>query len=648
MGQPQKQITRHQLISTNPQISPNAAITTEASYRSRPDPSIFQTGSPPPRPALRKRRVPSGGAAPPSGAASSTRPQHHPRLRTGPDRTNAFASTLRGNGPGGIKKKKSGTTQKGKGSKGESDVVVGKWLECVPKEVVAVFVNMHEHYASSVNELRAEMSLLRARLERGGSSDEEKGGLERVRERLDEYEALLRSVVGRLWGGDGRGVDGEGEGDGEVVEEMDVEEMDIGCDGSDGMGGECEVEGEGEGIGGVGSEGDDDAVDERGGDEPVPATSPLNMDVPPTPIGERHPIRSTGLRVVRRRPGARTPLPLRQRADRPFRPSSSSSSREEQVHRAQRDSAPEREEGRVRGNDDDDGLKILDGAPRLCALLRRQHGIASPPKVKSFPRLAHVEPDSSGSDSDKDEDEVDEYRPGSPSVSSGSSSPSANDEEDSVFFITTFIIVSTIVSTEKDNEIKDTKSNSSSSSSIPANTKNTRDNSSNTITTTREPIPITIPIGITPSKPRYSTPRRTTLKRTNSGPQYAGEFTFRRRGRTVLSVWNEYKVDGHGDGIAGSGKPFRCIESLEKEYGTCWRTGSVGDIKYASNYVGVRKKIVDFVEGMCEGGKMTPEEACAMLDERVDGRLQELITVLRKGLDPFKAIPVRAGKSVST
>lgn len=112
-------------------------------------------------------------------------------------------------------------------------------------------------------------------------------------------------------------------------------------------------------------------------------------------------------------------------------------------------------------------------------------------------------------------------------------------------------------------------------------------------------------------------------------------------GRTVLSVWNEYKVDGSG------GKPFRCIESLEKEYGTCWRTGSVGDIKYASNYVGVRKKIVDFVEGMCEGGKMTPEEACAQLDERVDGRLQALITVLRKGLDPFEAIPVRAGKSVS-
>ncbi|KAL7814846.1 hypothetical protein V8C26DRAFT_436059 [Trichoderma gracile] len=555
MGQPPKQRT-YQLTSTYPQSSPNAPVTTEATRRSRPDPSIFHTGSPRPRPAPRRR-------VPPEGAAPSSRPQHRPRLRTGPDRTNAFASTLNKRiGPSGIKKKKSGTTQKSKGSKGESDVVVGKWLEYVPRDVMAVFVNMHEHYASSVNELRAEMSLLRARLERGDSSDEEKGGLERARERLDEHEGLLRSVVGRLWGEDGRGVNGEGEGDGGVVKEMD-----IGCDGFDGMDGDCE----GGGIGGVGSKGEDEAVDERGGDEPVPATSHLNMDVPPTPIGERHPIRSTGLRVVRRRPGAKTPLSLRQRADRPFKPSSSSS-RGEQVHRAPRDTATEREGGRARGNDDDDGLMLLDGAPRLCALLRRQHGIASPPKAWIAICFVWIF--------------VSEHGLERVLGSRG------NDEEHSVFIITTFIIIVNII-------------------------------------------------------PRYSTPRRTTLKRTNSGPQYAGEFTFRRRGRTVLSVWNEYKVDGHGDGIAGSGKPFRCIESLEKEYGTCWRTGSVGDIKYASNYVGVRKKIVDFVEGMCEGGKMTPEEACAMLDERVDGRLQELITVLRKGLDPFKAIPVRAGKSVS-
>jgi hypothetical protein len=534
--------------------------------------------------------------------------------------------------PSGIKKpesdkvkgKNSSRRRRRVGGGGGSDVVA-KWLECVPREVMAVFVNMHEQYASSVNDLRAEMRFLMERLE----------GLERVGERLDVHEGLLGSVMGRLW---------KGEGD------------------------------DGVGVG----EGEDEVMEERGGDEAVAATSPLNMDVPPTPIGERQPIRSTGLGVARRRrrPGTTAPLALRQQsADRPAKPGFPRPRSDEETAPQQGSGGSGTGDGRAHNNDgddddddddDDEGLRILDGAPRLRALLRRQHGIASPPpQMESPPRRAHVEPDlDSDSGSDKDVDVEDaEYMPGSPSCSSESSSLSTASgaswaPEGSAS--PTSRGVRRTESTKGSRSAGMTKQTGQSSSTPKRTTRprTPRETAATTSPASQQPPPsrptppettAASPSPAAPSsKPRYSTPRRTTLKRTNSGPQYAGKFTFRRRGRTVLSVWNEYKVDGDGGGIVGTGKPFRCIESLEKEYGTCWRTGSVGDIKYASNYVGVRKKIVDFVEGMCEHGKMTPEEACAKLDERVDGRLQELITVLRKGLDPFKAIPVRAGKSVST
>lgn len=104
-------------------------------------------------------------------------------------------------------------------------------------------------------------------------------------------------------------------------------------------------------------------------------------------------------------------------------------------------------------------------------------------------------------------------------------------------------------------------------------------------------------------------------------------------GRTVLEVWVEYKAGSRGN---------PAIEALERQYGTEWRTGKdIRELKYASNYVSVRQKVVGYVEDLCERQGISAEEACGRLDERVDGRMQMLISAVRKGQDPFVVIPKR-------
>lgn len=104
-------------------------------------------------------------------------------------------------------------------------------------------------------------------------------------------------------------------------------------------------------------------------------------------------------------------------------------------------------------------------------------------------------------------------------------------------------------------------------------------------------------------------------------------------GRTVLDVWTEYKRGSKGN---------PAIEALERQYGTDWRTGEdTRELKYASNYVSVRQKVVSQVEEMCEREGISAMEACRRLDERVDGRMQLLISAVRKGQDPFVVIPKR-------
>ncbi|SCV35981.1 uncharacterized protein FFB14_05836 [Fusarium fujikuroi] len=132
------------------------------------------------------------------------------------------------------------------------------------------------------------------------------------------------------------------------------------------------------------------------------------------------------------------------------------------------------------------------------------------------------------------------------------------------------------------------------------------------------------------TKTRYSAPRSVAY-RYASGPP-GRKFKYHRMPKSVALVWQEWK---HGS----NGNPS--IQSLEEKYSTRWRMGTLQERKYASNYVGVRQKVVRKVEEMCEQKGLTPEKACEVLDRRVDGRMQLLMTALRKGQDPLVVVPRR-------
>ncbi|KAI8721735.1 GCR1-C domain-containing protein [Fusarium sp. LHS14.1] len=131
-------------------------------------------------------------------------------------------------------------------------------------------------------------------------------------------------------------------------------------------------------------------------------------------------------------------------------------------------------------------------------------------------------------------------------------------------------------------------------------------------------------------KPRYSVPRSVGYRYATGPP--GRRFKYHRMPKTVALVWTEWKHGLHGN---------PAIEELERNHGTTWRLGTLQERKYASNYVGVRQKIVRKVEEMCQEGAIGVEEACWRLDERVDGRMQLLMAALRKGEDPLEVIPIR-------
>jgi hypothetical protein len=132
------------------------------------------------------------------------------------------------------------------------------------------------------------------------------------------------------------------------------------------------------------------------------------------------------------------------------------------------------------------------------------------------------------------------------------------------------------------------------------------------------------------AKPRYSVPRSVGYRHAAGPP--GRRFKYHRMPKTVALVWQEWKHGSHGN---------PAIEALEKKYSTTWRMGTLQERKYASNYVGVRQKIVRKVEEMCEEEGLTVVQACEKLDERVDGRMQLLMTALRKGEDPLVVIQRR-------
>ncbi|KAL6409300.1 hypothetical protein AUP68_05672 [Ilyonectria robusta] len=147
------------------------------------------------------------------------------------------------------------------------------------------------------------------------------------------------------------------------------------------------------------------------------------------------------------------------------------------------------------------------------------------------------------------------------------------------------------------------------------------------VATQRAPATLQQPAG----KPRYAKPRSTGTHYA-TGPPGGQPYKFTRMPKRVALVWQEWKHGLHGN---------PSLEFLEREYSTSWRQGTLHELKYGSNYVGKRLKIVKKVEQMCEEDGLTPEEACTLLDRRIDGRLELLMKVLRDGKDPFTAIPLR-------
>ena len=144
------------------------------------------------------------------------------------------------------------------------------------------------------------------------------------------------------------------------------------------------------------------------------------------------------------------------------------------------------------------------------------------------------------------------------------------------------------------------------------------------------PPPSSSPSESDTEKPRYSVSRSVAPRHANGPP--GKPFKYHRMPKTIAAVWQEWKIGSHGN---------PAIEELEAKYNTTWRMGTLKERKYASNYVGVRQKIVRKVEEMCEELGIGVTEACDMLDKCVDGRMQLFMTALRKGEDPLVVIPRR-------
>ncbi|KAL7958355.1 hypothetical protein V8C34DRAFT_324161 [Trichoderma compactum] len=412
-------------------------------------------------------------------------------------------------------------------------------LDYLPMEVAKMVINMQQHYAAGVEELMGKL----------GSVSEEVRLARKENEELVEKLGVLSEDV--------------------VLEREENEEMRRRLDMHFVMLRQANKFMQSVRDGSLGVVGADvPTLDEE---EDVTMRS-VDMEVPPVPSVDREPVRSTGRKVPKRRAGGS--IGLRRRGKRQTRMKKASMAEKGvhfedgsdamDIHQAEEEAPRERDDDDDE-DEDDDHLKILAGAPRLQAMLRKSAWTA----INNCP--SNTDPNA-------------DYRPCSPSsASERSSSPS------------------------------------------PSPTPLPRRPQTPTTTPTKSPP------SSSSTRPRYSTPRHTTLPRYASGPPNR-PFRFHRMGRTVLDVWTEYK---HGK----KGNP--AIEALEKEYATGWRTGTLREIKYASNYVGVRQKVVSKVEEICARDGIEPEEACRRLDERVDGRMQMLISAVRKGEDPFEVIPKR-------
>lgn len=466
-------------------------------------------------------------------------------------------------------------------------------LDGVPIELARAVVNMQQYYASGVDELADKLGSVEEELRRAKEENV------RMKERLDMHFGMLGQAAEFMH---------------KVSEALGMampvdEEMVARIEGGEGLG--------------------------RGfADDGDLAMTGVDMEVPPVPVDDGLPMRSTGRMASCRRRMVQEKSPARRRKGKekrrmvarvlPIR---------EKVKNLQDDggegeedegddvghmekSRPEtllEEENRQRfeGNadDGDDDARILQGAPRLQDVIRQDamRRNAARQEIIHQSRFTPINPIPSrqSTPSVDDNSDSDEYRPSSPSAASSSESPTP-----SLY--------------EEEEEITPSSTITVAKPSPPQNTH----------LQTPPPAPAAAASSSSaspPSKPRYSVKRCTTIARYASGPP-GKPFRFHRMGRTVLDVWIEYKCGSNGN---------PAIEALERQYGTEWRTGNTRELKYASNWISVRQKVVSQVEEMCEREGIGAMEACGRLDERVDGRMQLLISAVRKGQDPFVVIPKR-------
>lgn len=160
-----------------------------------------------------------------------------------------------------------------------------------------------------------------------------------------------------------------------------------------------------------------------------------------------------------------------------------------------------------------------------------------------------------------------------------------------------------------------------------------------------------------PSRTRRYARSRQTVRRFAVGTVPGIHFEFTRKARKVADIYREWYV---GIPCIRGGISNPPIATLEREHGTAWRSNpdEKGLMKYSSNYVSVRRLVVEFVDreverrragcvaaglgeregkGKGEGEEeFEAEDVCRELDAVVRGKIQRLTECLRARRDPFE------------
>ncbi|UKZ49659.1 hypothetical protein TrVGV298_003906 [Trichoderma virens] len=336
----------------------------------------------------------------------------------------------------------------------------------------------------------------------------------------------------------------------------------------------------------------------------------VDMEVPPTPDTDREPIRSTGRKVTKRKPtignsGVRKAKKRQTTArralveDKTLRSKNSADAmdlqqqeglgsetlQEEEVNQEREDDGGRADDEKE--DEDEDGLKILAGARRLRAVVRKSlwTAINDPPRDDN-PRISTTPP-------------------------------------------RTTTTQTRITALPRRPQRRNFRLKTNMQMSLKMNL------SLNPNLNLNLDLPLNLVAALCQANPD-------TASAAVQSPRYhtlpdGGRFHFRRmsKGTTVLSIWNQYKF---GD------RENPPIELLETTYGTEWRKRTTPEndrhYKYISNYINVRLKIIRYLERIIEVKKIEPEDACKSLGKIADGHIHGFLDSLTQGKDPFDVLPV--------